>query len=49
MVRNPKTGELEMWQCNEDGSSPAKLKTDEWINGKKYAITTDPNLVGGLV
>jgi hypothetical protein len=49
MVRNPKSGELEMWQCNEDGSSPSKMDSVKWINGKNYAMTTDPNLVGGLV
>jgi hypothetical protein len=49
MVRNPKTGGLEMWQCNEDGSSPSKMKSEEWINGQRYEMATDPAMVVGLV
>ena len=49
MVRNPKTDSLEMWQCNEDGSDPMKLDSDEWINGQPYEMATNPALIGGLV
>src|SRR5262249_24483816 len=49
MVLNPKTDSLEMWQFNEDGSNPEKMDSDEWINGKKYEMVTDPGPIGGLV
>jgi hypothetical protein len=38
-----------MWQCNEDGSEPSKLNSDEWINGQQYEMATNPAMIGGLV
>lgn len=32
MVANPRSGEIELWQMNEDGSGPRKLG-EEWISG----------------
>ena len=49
MMRNPINGKLEMWKCNEDGSSPTKMDEASWINGKTWSLATDPALVGGLV
>jgi len=49
MVRNPKTGNLEMWQCNEDGSAPTMMDAAQWIDGQRYEMVTDPAMVGGLV
>jgi len=49
MVSNPETGALEMWRCNEDGSDPRKMDHAKWINGTKYEMVTNPDMVGGLV
>jgi hypothetical protein len=49
MIRNPVSGKMEMWRCNEDGSGAAKMKSKEWVDGQSWQMTTDPGVIGGFV
>jgi hypothetical protein len=49
MMRNPVNGNLEMWQCNEDGSGAGKVKSKEWIQFQSWQVVTDPEMIGGVM
>jgi hypothetical protein len=47
MVVNPLSGEMEMWQMNEDGSGMSPMNPKQWVECG-WNIKTDPKQYGGV-
>ena len=48
MVVNPLTNETEMWQMNEDGTSPSRMDQDVWVKSE-WGMMKDPDHMGAVV
>jgi hypothetical protein len=49
MVVNPLTDEIEMWQMNEDGTSPSKVDQKDWIKESEWRVFDDTGAIGGAM
>ncbi len=49
LLVSPKTGELELWQMNEDGTEASKMDEKTWVKDNRWAVFNDPREYGGVI
>jgi hypothetical protein len=49
MVVNPRTGAMELWQMNEDGTGARKGDQDKWTKNSSWTVSNNPSEYGGNI